>query len=448
MASLFKTMTLERISLDDALELLSLPRVVGVDPTDGVEITAQNGKFGPYLQKLTARRQEGQPQPLHRGAAADGQPRPTPRRSSPSPRCGAARWPSRRSASSGVDPVSGKPMVLKDGRFGPYVTDGETNASLRKADDVETITDERASELLQDRRDRGPAPKKAAKKAAKKSTKKTAKKATAKKAAAKKAPAKKAAAKARPPTSRHRPRRRPVRSTSRSERRPVRRRHPPSGPGSGRSTHREAQRRSLTALSSRTVAVLRPERTWDEDPERRGPASEVFEVILAFERDREADGDAGEEAVVDLRDGSGPGERHDDPGESRADGRVRRSGPASRPRRCTHAVRWTGGRPASRWSPRNGRAGTSGCSARSEFFRLWLVQVVSATGRLARLLGHHPAGRRHRWSRGRCRRRRDQPGHGGPHRPRLLLRTAGRRAGRPVGPQEGDDRLRPRVGPR
>ena len=95
----------------------------------------------------------------------------------------------------GVDPVSCKPMVLKDGRFGPYVTDGETNASLRKADDVETITDERASELLQDRRDRGPAPKKAAKRVAKKSTKKTAKKATAKKAAAKKAPAKKAPAK-------------------------------------------------------------------------------------------------------------------------------------------------------------------------------------------------------------------------------------------------------------
>jgi DNA topoisomerase-1 len=89
-------------------------------------------------------------------------------------------------------------MVLKDGRFGPYVTDGETNASLRKADDVETITDERASELLQDRRDRGPAPKKAAKKATKKAAKKSTKKATkttAKKAAATRAPAKKAAAK-------------------------------------------------------------------------------------------------------------------------------------------------------------------------------------------------------------------------------------------------------------
>ena len=97
----------------------------------------------------------------------------------------------------GIDQVSGKAMVIKDGRFGPYVTDGETNASLRKADDVDTITDERASELLADRRERGPAPKKAAKKAVRKTTKKatkgTAKKTAkkpAKKAAARKAPAK------------------------------------------------------------------------------------------------------------------------------------------------------------------------------------------------------------------------------------------------------------------
>ena len=83
----------------------------------------------------------------------------------------------------GTDPASGKPMVIKDGRFGPYVTDGETNASLRKGDDVQSITDERASELLADRRARGPV-KKAAKKAP---AKKAAKKAPAKKAAAKKA---------------------------------------------------------------------------------------------------------------------------------------------------------------------------------------------------------------------------------------------------------------------
>ncbi len=193
MASLFKTMTLERVTLDDALELLSLPRVVGIDPADGIEITAQNGKFGPYLQKLTpdgkkdSRSLSTEEQlltvTLDEARAIFAQPKM---------RRGQVAKPPLREL--GVDPVSGKPMVLKDGRFGPYVTDGETNASLRKADDVETITDERASELLQDRRDRGPAPKKAAKKAAKKSTKK-ATKTTAKKSAAKKAPAKKAAAK-------------------------------------------------------------------------------------------------------------------------------------------------------------------------------------------------------------------------------------------------------------
>ena len=92
----------------------------------------------------------------------------------------------------GVDQASGKPMVIKDGRFGPYVTDGETNASLRKDDDVESISDARASELLADRRARGPVKKKAAAKKA------PAKKAAAKKTAAKKAPAKKAAAKKAP----------------------------------------------------------------------------------------------------------------------------------------------------------------------------------------------------------------------------------------------------------
>jgi DNA topoisomerase-1 len=113
----------------------------------------------------------------------------------------------------GADPVSGKPMVVKEGRFGPYVTDGETNASLRKGDDVDELTDERAAELLADRRARDPKPKKkaaakksaakksaakkapAAKKAAASTKKAPAKKTTAKKATAKKASAKKAAAK-------------------------------------------------------------------------------------------------------------------------------------------------------------------------------------------------------------------------------------------------------------
>jgi DNA topoisomerase-1 len=96
----------------------------------------------------------------------------------------------------GDDPVSGRPVVLKEGRFGPYVTDGETNASLRRDDDPETIDPARAFELLADRRARGPV-KRTAKKAAKKAPAKkaAAKKAPAKKTAAKKAPAKKAAAK-------------------------------------------------------------------------------------------------------------------------------------------------------------------------------------------------------------------------------------------------------------
>ncbi|WP_310405518.1 type I DNA topoisomerase [Nocardia kruczakiae] len=200
--SLLKSMDLSTITLEDALKLLSLPRVVGKDPESGDEITAQNGRYGPYLKKGTDSRSlatEDQiftvtldealkiyAEPKRRGRQA------------------ASAAPLRE---MGNDSATGKPMVIKDGRFGPYVTDGETNASLRKGDEVESITDERASELLADRRAKGPV-KKAAKKTAKKApAKKTAakstakkttaaaKKTTAKKTAAKKAPAKKAAAK-------------------------------------------------------------------------------------------------------------------------------------------------------------------------------------------------------------------------------------------------------------
>ncbi|WP_062994791.1 type I DNA topoisomerase [Nocardia mikamii] len=195
--SLLKSMDLSTITLEDALKLLSLPRVVGKDPESGDEITAQNGRYGPYLKKGTDSRSlatEDQiftvtldealkiyAEPKRRGRQA------------------ASAAPLRE---MGNDSATGKPMVIKDGRFGPYVTDGETNASLRKGDEVESITDERASELLADRRAKGPvkkATKKTAKKAPAKKTaaKATAKKttATAKKTAAKKAPAKKAAAK-------------------------------------------------------------------------------------------------------------------------------------------------------------------------------------------------------------------------------------------------------------
>ncbi len=188
-ASLFKTMTLPALTLEDALRLLSLPRVVGVDPADGVEITAQNGRFGPYIKKGTDSRSLDTEEALFtvdlEGALSIF--------AEPKRRGRQAAAPLRE---LGDDPVSGRPMVVKEGRFGPYVTDGETNASLRKGDSVEELTDERAAELMADRRARGPAPgrKKAA---AKKTTvKQTAvKKTPAKKAAAKKAVAKKAAAK-------------------------------------------------------------------------------------------------------------------------------------------------------------------------------------------------------------------------------------------------------------
>ncbi|NIL89502.1 DNA topoisomerase 1 [Rhodococcus fascians] len=182
--SLLKSMDLATITLEDALKLLSLPRVVGVDPESKEEITAQNGRYGPYLKKGTDSRSLADEDQMFTVSLEEAlKIYAEPKRRG---RQGEAKPPLRE---LGVDPISEKPMVIKDGRFGPYVTDGETNASLRKDDEVETITDDRASELLADRRARGPVKKKApAKKAA-------AKKAPAKKAAAKKAPAKKAAAK-------------------------------------------------------------------------------------------------------------------------------------------------------------------------------------------------------------------------------------------------------------
>ncbi len=182
--SLLKSMDLATVTLEDALRLLSLPRVVGTDPATGEEITAQNGRYGPYLKRGTdSRSLENEDQmftvSLEDAIKIYAEPKRRGRQAS-------AAAPLRE---LGNDTTTGKPMVIKDGRFGPYVTDGETNASLRKGDEVESITDERASELLSDRRARGPVTKKTTKKApAKKAAKKTAaKKAPAKKAAAKKA---------------------------------------------------------------------------------------------------------------------------------------------------------------------------------------------------------------------------------------------------------------------
>jgi DNA topoisomerase-1 len=194
-ASLFKNMQLETISLDDALRLLSLPRLVGVDPATGEEITAQNGRYGPYLKKGTDSRSLAAEDQifditLDEALAIYAQPKIRGRQ--------AASAPLRE---LGPDPTSGGPIVVKDGRFGPYVTDGTTNATLRKDDSVESISLERAAELLAEKRAKGPATgrrgtKKATKAAAKKATapNATAPKATTPKAAAKKATAKKATA--------------------------------------------------------------------------------------------------------------------------------------------------------------------------------------------------------------------------------------------------------------
>jgi len=150
-ASLFKTMSLDTVTLDEALRLLQLPRVVGVAP-DGEEVEARNGRYGPYVQKgKESRSLEAEEQlftiSLEDALALLAQPRQRRGR-------GAAAKPLRE---IGTDPAGGREIVLKEGRFGPYVTDGETNASLRKGDDPETVTLDRAVELLAERRAKGPA---------------------------------------------------------------------------------------------------------------------------------------------------------------------------------------------------------------------------------------------------------------------------------------------------
>ncbi|GAB2925132.1 type I DNA topoisomerase [Streptomyces heilongjiangensis] len=186
-ASLFKTMSLDTVTLDDALKLMSLPRVVGVD-AEGQEITAQNGRYGPYLKKGTDSRSLQSEEQLFTITLEEA----LQIYSQPKQRGRAAAKPPLKEL--GADPVSGKPVVVKDGRFGPYVTDGETNATLRSGDSVETITPERGFELLAEKRAKGPAKKTAKKAPAKKAPAKKA--ATTKTAAAKKAaPAKKTAAK-------------------------------------------------------------------------------------------------------------------------------------------------------------------------------------------------------------------------------------------------------------
>ncbi|MBP1327018.1 DNA topoisomerase-1 [Leucobacter exalbidus] len=177
-ASLFKSMDPATVELDTAVALLDLPRVVGTDAESGAEITAQNGRYGPYIKKGTDSRSLASEDAIFTVDLAGAlelfaQP----------------KYGGRKASSSlkefDADPVSGKPVKVKDGRFGPYVTDGETNATIPRGDTVEDLTFERAIELLAIKRAKGPAKKKA-----------PAKKAAAKKPAAKKTAAKKPAAKA------------------------------------------------------------------------------------------------------------------------------------------------------------------------------------------------------------------------------------------------------------
>lgn len=154
--SLFKSMSLDSVTLDDALKLLSLPRVVGKDPETGAEITAQNGRYGPYLKKGTDSRSLTSEDQLFSVTLDEA----LKIYAEPKKRGRAAAAPPLKEL--GADPVSGKPMVVKEGRFGPYVTDGETNASLRKSDSVEGLSDERAAELLAEKRAKGPTTKKKA----------------------------------------------------------------------------------------------------------------------------------------------------------------------------------------------------------------------------------------------------------------------------------------------
>jgi DNA topoisomerase-1 len=180
-ASLLKTMDVGEVTLEDALRLLQLPRTVGADPETGEEVIAANGKFGPYLKRGSETRSlESEDQlftvTIEQAVSLFSEPKQR--------RYGTTAAPLRE---LGPDPESGSPIVLRSGRFGPYVTDGTTNASLRRGDDPDALTAERAAELIADRRAAGPSKRAGARKSA------GAKKAGPRKAAgAKKAVARKA----------------------------------------------------------------------------------------------------------------------------------------------------------------------------------------------------------------------------------------------------------------
>jgi len=180
--SLFKSMSLDTITLEEALRLLTLPRVLGADPETGEDIQAANGRYGPYIRREKETRSLDNEEQLFTITLDEA--------------VKLLREPKRRGRAAaagplrelGEDPTSKQQVVVKDGRFGPYVTDGEYNATLRKDDTIEQITLERAAELLAEKRAKGPAPKK---RGAKKGAKKAAKKSTARKSTTKKSTTKK-----------------------------------------------------------------------------------------------------------------------------------------------------------------------------------------------------------------------------------------------------------------
>ena len=155
-ASLLKSMALDTVTLDDAVKLLSLPRTLG--ELDGEPVTAQNGRYGPYVKKGTDSRSLESEDQLFTLTLAEAKEM----FAQPKARGRGARAAAPPLRELGADPATGKPMVIKDGRFGPYVTDGETNASLRKGDEVASVSVQRAAELLADRRIAPPSPRRRA----------------------------------------------------------------------------------------------------------------------------------------------------------------------------------------------------------------------------------------------------------------------------------------------
>ncbi|WP_098053780.1 type I DNA topoisomerase [Kocuria marina] len=177
-ASLFSSMNLQDITLDDALKLLSLPRVLGED-TDGETITVQNGRYGPYLKKGSDSRSIGSEDQiftitLDEAKTIYAQPKQRGRQAAKPPL-----------ADLGADPLTEKRMVIKEGRFGAYITDGETNVTVPRAEAIEQITAARASQLLAEKRAKGPAPAKTTSRSRSSAKSGTAKSRTAKRSTAK-----------------------------------------------------------------------------------------------------------------------------------------------------------------------------------------------------------------------------------------------------------------------